>query len=119
MMLTNSRLVIHRPAQILDHGVYIPDLEQMEDVPAGRWSVQPAGGREDLNRAITSDTEYVAYGSAQPVISADEEVSIYFDDGSVLSELLITAPPARWVFPGVGLSHTVLALKRRAANDGR
>lgn len=119
MMLTNARITIHRPAQILDHGVYISDLDQMEDVPAGRWSVQPAGGVEDLNRAVTSDTEYVAYGSAEPVISADEEVSIYFDDGSKLTGLLITAPPSRWVFPGIGLSHTMLTLKRRAANDGR
>lgn len=118
-MLTNARLVIHRPAQILDHGVFIPDLDNMEDIPAGRWSVQPAGGREDLDRAVTADTEYVAYGSAEPKISADEEVTIYFDDGSSLAGLMITAPVARWSFPGVGLSHTVLALKRRASSDGR
>lgn len=113
---TNGRLIIRRPTQILDHGTWIPDFENFEEVPAGRYSIQPALGGEDHDRSIAVEAEWVAYGDATPIIHADDEVNISFDTGETITGLQVIGPARAWNITGVGLKHHVVQLKRRGGD---
>lgn len=118
MFLTNGEIILKKPGQILDHGVMVPDYDNLDELPLGRFSIQPAGSVEDNIRAVAEDSEFVAYGDPEKVVEDQDEVILKMDDGSVLGPMQVNGRPRRWVAPaGLLLSHTVIQLKYREEDN--
>ena len=120
MFLTNGTLTIKKPGEILDHGILVPDYENMVETVLGRFSIQPARSRgagpstEDQNRAIAADTSLVAYGDLNTSITHHDEIRAKFDNGMTLDNLQVNGTPDFWVAPAaLGLSHVCIELKYR------
>lgn len=114
MFLTNGTLTIKKPGEILDHGILVPDYENMVETVLGRFSIQPASSTEDQNRAIAADTSLVAYGDLNVTITHHDEIRAKLDNGMILDNLQVNGTPDFWVAPAaLGLSHVCIELKYR------
>lgn len=115
MFFLNAQLTRSKPGTIYDHGQEIPDYDHMVQSPLGSFNVQPAGGSEDLVRALAEETEWVAYGGFGPELDSADEINILFNSGKYITGLEISAPVDEWESP-IGLSHVVIQLKKRSSN---
>lgn len=104
-----------KPGTIYDHGQEIPDYDNPVQSQLGSFNVQPAGGSEDLVRALAEDTEWVAYGGYGPELDSADEINILFNSGKYIPGLEISAPVQAWESP-FGLTHIVIQLKKRSSN---
>lgn len=115
MFFLNAQLTRSKPGTIYDHGQEIPDYDNPVQSQLGSFNVQPAGGAEDLVRALAEDTEWVAYGGYGPDLDAADEINILFNSGRFIQGLEISAPVQVWESP-FGLTHIVIQLKKRSSN---
>lgn len=114
MFLTNGTLTLKKPGEILDHGILVPDYENMVETVLGRFSIQPASSTEDQSRAIAADTSLVAYGDLNVTITHHDEIRAKLDNGMTLDNLQVNGTPDFWVAPAaLGLSHVCIELKYR------
>lgn len=109
MMFTNAILTRIRAGEVMDHGVPVPHWDNPETLQLGRFSVQPAGGAENNERALAADTLWIAYGPPETILDAEDEVRVRFDSGRRFLAA-VSAPVDYWESP-IGHSHVRVQLK--------